>query len=187
MTERSERVRREVLGATLELLGDDGVERLTIESVSARSGVAKTTIYRHWPTKFELVIDAVGMHDQPVPTPDTGELRSDLYAYFATVLDMQLQARMTPIIATLLDAAQRDPEYARLHERLSRERTQPLRTLLELAQLRGHLGPGVVLDDCVEMLLGPLLSRALVARRQITEEFLEFVVETFLAALATER
>lgn len=186
MTDRSERVRREVLGATLELLRDDGVERLTVESVSARSGVAKTTIYRHWPTKFELVIDAVGMHDQPVPTPDTGELRSDLYAYFATVLDLQLQARMTPIIATLLDAAQRDPEYARLHEHLSRERTQPLRTLLELAQLRGHLHPGVVLDDCVEILLGPLLSRALVARRPITGDFLEFVVETFLAALATE-
>ena len=81
---RVERSRQAILEATLQLLARDGdVGSLTVEAVAARSGVAKTTIYRHWPTKQALVVDAVRVVCFPeAATPNTGDLRADLVACF---------------------------------------------------------------------------------------------------------
>ena len=183
MTERSDRVRGRVLDATVEILCEAGVQGLTIEQVAARSGIAKTTIYRHWPTRPDLVLDAVTSLDAPIPTPNTGDLVADLRACFSMVLDGTLQDRMGRIVPSLLDAAQRDPGYARLHDTVIAEREQPVRTILELAQLRGELPDDVDLDDAVEMLIGPLISRALMTRRDVTQDFLDTVIRTVVAGL----
>ena len=69
---RSEDARRRVLAATAELVAERGVAQLTIEEVAARSGVAKTTIYRHWPGRTTLILDVVNAHFEHIGTPDTG-------------------------------------------------------------------------------------------------------------------
>ena len=187
MSERSERVRSSVLDAAVGVLCDVGVQALTIEEVANRSGIAKTTIYRHWPSKPELILDAVASLSAPIPTPNTGDLMSDLRVCFSVVLDRTLQDRMGRILPALLDAAQRDPEYARLHDQMLAERQQPIRTILELAQLRGALPAGSDLGDVVEMLIGPLMIRGFMARREVTEEFVDLVIETVIAGLRAGR
>jgi AcrR family transcriptional regulator len=184
VSERAERVRRSVVDTTLELLDECGVAGLSVEQLAARSGVAKTTIYRHWPHKIDLVVEAMTAHREAVPTPNSGDLRADLRACFQFVRDREFQARMGRIMPSLLDAAQRDPEFAELHERLTFQSKQPLRTVLELAQLRGHLRDDVDLDDAVDLVLGPLVSRSLLSRAAIDERFLDLVVDAAVRALA---
>lgn len=183
MGERSDRVHRGVLEAAVEILCEGGVQGLTIEQVAARSGIAKTTIYRHWPSKPELILDAVASLCTPFQTPNTGDLEDDLRTCFSVVLDRTLQDRIGRIVPSLLDAAQRDPEYARLHDRIISEREQPIRTILELGRLRGVLPGTVDLDDVVEMLIGPLILRGLLVRREVTQEFVDLVLETVVVGL----
>ena len=79
---RSDEARRKALDAARELILDKGVVNLTIEDVAAVSGVAKTTIYRHWPERTALIVDTVNAMFEHLRTPDTGSLRGDLEAFF---------------------------------------------------------------------------------------------------------
>src|SRR3954454_17804776 len=76
---RSERVRSSVLAAAQELLAEGGYDALRVEDVASRAGVHKTTVYRRWPTKADLVMAVVeGRSEERVPVPDTGSLEDDL-------------------------------------------------------------------------------------------------------------
>src|SRR5436190_2605757 len=97
---RSEEARRKALAAATDLIVERGVANLTIEEVAHRSGVAKTTIYRHWPERASLVLDTVRACFAAVPTPDTGTLRGDLDAYFAG----RMMADLTGTVGDLMPA-----------------------------------------------------------------------------------
>jgi AcrR family transcriptional regulator len=184
MSERTERVRGAVLPAVVDLLDQCGVVGLTVEAVAARSGVAKTTIYRHWPTKADLTLEALGTLHENLPTPNTGDLRKDLRACFVEVTEHELDDRKRRIFGSLLDAAQRDPEYADLLNDINAERMQPLRTVLELAQHRGQLRADVDLDEVADLVIGPVLARILVSRRPVDGPFIDLVVDAFVDGLS---
>jgi AcrR family transcriptional regulator len=184
MSERTERVRGAVLAATVDLLDQCGVHGLTVEAVAARSGVAKTTIYRHWPTKADLTIDALASLQSVVPTPNTGDLRKDLRACFVEVTEHELDDRKRRIFGSVLDAAQRDAEYAALLDKMNAELMQPLRTVLELAQHRGQLRDDVDVHEVADLVIGPVLARVLVSRRQIDEPFIDLVIDALVDGLA---
>ena len=78
---RSEEAHRAIVEATLTLLDEGGYTALTIEAVAERAGVGKTTIYRRWPSKLELVVEAVGELRPPGPPDDTGSLAGDFAAF----------------------------------------------------------------------------------------------------------
>ncbi len=183
MRARSAAARDAVLTATVELLADAGVEGLHIEQVAARSGVAKTTIYRHWPTKADLVVDAVSSCVVPVATPNSGDLPADLLAVVAGMRDAMVASGLAEVVPALLAAARTDPELAALHERLDQDRETPVRTVLELAQLRGELPSALDLDQASELFIGPLLLRLLFSHQPPSDDHLAFVVDTVLAGL----
>src|SRR5687767_15007682 len=84
---RSARVREAVLSATTAVLAEDGYERLSIETVAVRAGVHKTTVYRRWPTRAQLVVDALQERsERNVPVPDTGTFAGDLDALARSVV-----------------------------------------------------------------------------------------------------
>ena len=127
---RSEEARRKALAAATDLIVERGVANLTIEEVAARSGVAKTTIYRHWPERASLIIDTVRATFEHVGTPDTGSLRGDLEAYFGGMVRADLNGKVGKIMPCLIDAAARDPEIELLLDRISVERQQPILTIV---------------------------------------------------------
>ncbi|MCU0268614.1 MAG: TetR/AcrR family transcriptional regulator [Acidimicrobiales bacterium] len=186
MASRSDRARDAVLTATVELLEEVGVERLSIEKVASRSGVAKTTIYRHWPTKADLIVSAVRGVAVAVPTPNTGDVRADLISCIRSLHVAVVESGMVRILPSLLDAAQRDPEVADLQDRIHDERDVPIRTVLELAQLRGDLPAGIDVDDAADLLLGPLMLRTLLTRESLDDAFVALVVDTVLRGLGVE-
>src|SRR5260370_18750172 len=81
---RSAQAQKAIIDATLELLAEEGFQGLSIEAVAARAGVGKTTIYRRWSSKEELVMEAIRQVQIDVPVMDTGNFRNDLAALLQT-------------------------------------------------------------------------------------------------------
>ena len=104
--------RERVLTTTLDLLTETGLGELTIDDISRRSGVAKTTIYRHWPNRSALVIDACSRMTDGQEAPDTGSLEGDLRAVLTGIADLLGTARWSSILPSIIDAAEHDPEFS---------------------------------------------------------------------------
>jgi len=160
---RIERSRCAVLEATLALLAESGYGAVTIEAVAARSGVAKSTIYRHWSGRVELIHDAFLELKPPVVPPCEGDAREQVIAVlenFARNAGQSLWARCLP---SLIDAAARDPEAARLHNELSCRGRQSLLDLLAAGVANGDLPPDLDPELMTEALAGPILLRMLLS------------------------
>ncbi len=93
---------RKALDAARDLLLAQGPDAFTVDAVAQRSGVAKTTIYRHFASAHDLMVAAIGSLIEPLPTPNTGSLRDDLLALFRSRLDNANDAKLRPLIVGLL-------------------------------------------------------------------------------------
>ena len=179
---RVRRSRERVLRATAELLGESGVGGVSVDEVARRSGVAKTTIYRHWPTRAELVIDACSQLSADLEVPDTGGVEGDLTALLATVADLLRTARWSSVLPSIVDAAERDPDLAGVHRRIQRGHAAPVRAVLARAVGRGELPPGVDPAAMTAELLGPLFYRRWFSREALDAPFVRRVVRDVLRA-----
>src|SRR5579863_2637261 len=99
--------RERVLTTTLDLLTEAGLDDLTIDDISRRSGVAKTTIYRHWPNRSALVIDACShMTDGDEAPPDTGSLEGDVRAILTNIAELLGTARWASVVPSIVAVAE---------------------------------------------------------------------------------
>jgi AcrR family transcriptional regulator len=176
--------RERVLTTTLDLLTETGLGELTIDDISRRSGVAKTTIYRHWANRSALVIDACSrMTDAQQAPPDTGSLEGDLRAILAGIAELLGTARWSSILPSIVDAAEHDPEFAGIHSRIQHGHAVPLRAALERAALRGEIPPAADRNAIAAALLGSLFYRRWFSREQIDAEFTEMIIRNAIAGL----
>jgi AcrR family transcriptional regulator len=183
---RSEEARRKALAAAQDLIIERGVANLSIEEVAARSGVAKTTIYRHWPERAALIIDTVRSTFEHVTTPDTGSLRGDLETYFGELVRADLGGKMGKLIPCLIDAAARDPEIEMLLDRIAVERQQPVMTIIARAQERGELPPGLDRDVVIGTVIGPIVFRKVLLRRPVDADYVARCLDVILPGLAAK-
>ena len=133
------RSRATVLATAVHLLAERGIAGTTIEAISERCGVAKTTIYRQWDNQATLVMDAFASVLAPPPDPDTGSLRGDLLALLAGYAMALTEGPATGLMFALIDAAERDPAYAALHRREAGARHAVIRTVITRGITRGEL------------------------------------------------
>src|SRR5580692_2174716 len=134
---RVRRSRDRVLTTAFELLSESGVGGFTVDEVSRRSGVAKTTIYRHWPSREALVIDAASRISAEQEVPDTGSLEGDVTALLVNLGHVLGTARWSSVVPSIVDVAERDPEFAGIHGQIQRGHAAPLREIIERAVGRG--------------------------------------------------
>ncbi len=180
--------RERVLTATLDLLTEAGLGGLTIDDVSERSGVAKTTIYRHWSSRNSLIVDAcLRMADGDDDPPDTGSLEGDVKAILTNLAELLASARWSSILPSIVDAAERDPEMAEVHSRLQRWHAAPLRAALERAALRGEIPPEADHSAIVAALRGPLYFRRWFSREPINDSFVDLIVQGVLSGVRRDR
>jgi AcrR family transcriptional regulator len=179
---RSDRVRQSVLDTTADLVAELGVERTTIDEVANRSGVAKTTIYRHFESKQALVVEAVHACTQIPVVTDTGSLRDDLISCFSGMSKASYEGRLGDMMLSLMDAAQRDPELGRLVRAQADQRRRFATRVIEQAVERGDLPADLDVDLIVTLLSGPLVYTKLVRRQRVTDELVASVVDSVLAA-----
>ena len=180
---RAVRSRQVITDTAVELLVEHGLTGTTIEAISARSGVAKTTIYRHWPDKRALLLAAVEATIPAAALPDSGSLHGDLEVFTDDLARIVTTPPTSALIPALIDAAERDTEVASLLAHFTAERRKPLRAAIGRAIERGELQSDRDLDVIDDLLLGPLFYRRLLSRRPITPEFTKIVTNMLVAAL----
>jgi AcrR family transcriptional regulator len=187
---RSQGSRRAILAAALNLVGDVGYAKLSIEGIAAAAGVGKQTIYRWWPSKGSLLLDAFltladdGHDGATAGLPDTGDLAADLKLVLrATVAelndpryDLPMRALHTEIVHDPALAA----DYAK---RLDEPMRELKKDRLRAAQRAGQLAEDVNLDVAVDMLFGPILNRWLQRTGPLTPDYADQVVDTALRGL----
>jgi AcrR family transcriptional regulator len=181
---RIERSRHHVLSAAVDLLREVGYGRLTIEAVAARSGVAKSTIYRHWPGKAELVTDAfLTLKPRSVPPPP-GPVRDRVTAVLTSIVEsLTVPTNLACVMPALIDAAERIPEMATLSCRLAEESAVSLRGVLDDAVEGGELPPGTDTGLLADSLVGPIMLCRLFHREPITVDDVPTLVEQTLPAI----
>src|SRR5436305_2499197 len=133
------RTKEAVLATTYHLMSEGGLGGVNIEEVARRSGVAKTTIYRHWPSRSALLLDACSRLGPRPEVPDTGSLGGDLTALVTRLADQLRTASWPAILPSIIDAAERDSEIAQLHARLQAGFSAPYLAVIERAKKRGEL------------------------------------------------
>ncbi len=158
---RVERSRRVILEAVLEELGTVGYGALTIESVAARAGVGKSTIYRHWPGKLALVEDAFRTLKAKALIPDEGTLRDRITAFLEQVAGLVEQSTYSACMPALIDAAERDPQVREFHCAFSTERVAVLVDVLRKAVDDGELPKDTNTQMLADALIGPIVMRRL--------------------------
>lgn len=131
-----------ILRATFELLGETGYQGLRVDAVAARAQASKATLYRHWPTKAGLVLDAINCCKLEEPPPrDTGNLRCDLMEWFGHIA-RSMTGHDGPIIAGLFMAMRTDPELAAELRALRDSKVPFAEAICARAESRGELKPG---------------------------------------------
>jgi AcrR family transcriptional regulator len=162
---RSERSKQAILDATRELLAEEGgVRSLTIEAVAARSGVAKTTIYRRWRDKWELALDAamidmLSSFDDPV---DVGDTRKELITFVNSAVRTLGSKPYGPALQGLASEVATDPELARVYQEYVVEpRRLQIQAVIERGIERGDLRRDTDPRMIQELLIGPIYYRLL--------------------------
>jgi AcrR family transcriptional regulator len=183
---RSELARRAVLAAATELLLTQGPGAVSMDAVAARAGVSKATIYRWWPTKETLTLDALYFQlTEPTPEPpDTGTLRGDLTELLTGWIARVGGRPFGRVLGTLITEAATDPVFGGLYrERYVEPRRAQARLLFERAIARGEIGAGTDVEAAVDLVYGPLYHRLLHGHAPLTQEFAATVVDVVVAGL----
>jgi AcrR family transcriptional regulator len=170
---RSAEAQRAVLAAARELFEEGGYSAATIEAVSARSGVAKTTIYRRWPNRASLLVEVLAeVHAAAVPLPAGGEPVRALVSELRDAAGA-LNGLTGRLLSTLLGEAQHDPEVgAELLDGLFRPRRAATARVIRRAQEKGTIRSDIPPDIAADLFFGPLFYRMLVRHDPVTKAFM---------------
>lgn len=166
---RNEHSRRKILDAAIAVVAERGYEGSSMERIAERAGVGKQTIYRWWPSKGAVILEALEelvVKVTPLPLQDTSDIVDDLRHQMQLAMLLLNSPDFGPAFRAVVAAAQSDPALARqCHDKLIELRAAPLRALLAQAQAHGKLRSGVDLDTVIDMLFGVLFYRVLLQTR----------------------
>ena len=182
---RSQEADRAILTATVDLLAERGLDGMSIEEVAARAGVGKATIYRRWPSKGLLALDAfVVSFAEQQPLPDTGTLRGDLVAALSAWVRAVTGTSMGRMLTGLIAEAQHDPELrAAWRDRVLEPLRAQHRVMLDRAVARGEIPASVDQDVVLDLFFGAAQHRLLLGHLPLTEDFIDEVVDVILRGI----
>jgi AcrR family transcriptional regulator len=186
---RSDRARVAVLHAADDLLVERGYAGVTIEGIAARAGVAKQTIYRWWPSKFEILMDTF-LEDAAgaLKIPDTGTVEGDLRAHLRQLARFLSAEPAGRVMLALIGQSQHDADMARaFQQRFGDERRALDRTILQRGAARGDLRPDTDLDLVIDLIYGPVYHRVLLTGLPVDDQFIDGLIDHVLAAIAAPR
>jgi AcrR family transcriptional regulator len=183
---RSERAHRAIVDATKELLDEQGYVATSIDQIARRAGVGKQTIYRWWPNKAAVVLEAhAEQAAERNATPDTGDLRGDLRAIATSFSHNLSDTAVGRVCVELIGEAQVDEAFAESYrEVFVTARRAAVRELLERARGRGEVRAGVDAELALDMFFGPIWYRRLVRHAPLTREFAHELADALADAVA---
>ncbi len=162
--------------ATIEVFAESGYEGLRIESVAERGGVAKSTLYRRFPCKTDLVQHALSSAIDELACPHTGSLVEDLFTMLQRMRDKFVSDTMGRAVPALVDAAARHPDLRELHRRFIAERRRSGLQRLTAAVDSGDLPDGTDAELLMDQLGGPVFYRSFVSGGDLSDATLRLLV-----------
>ncbi len=187
---RSVRANRAILQATIELLVEIGYGSMSVEAVAARAQVGKATIYRRWPSKKELVAEALRQLSEDVRLPDTGNTHDDLITLLHDFRRATSTSFIGPMIGRIISAAIGNPEFMTIYwDNVIFPRRKAVTEILLRGQERGDLRTDLDMELVLDMLPGTLVYRSLISRHGldgIGSIVPEALVDTLWAGIASE-
>lgn len=182
---RNQRCHQAILTAAAELLEEKGFAGVSIEAIAARAGVGKQTIYRWWPNKTAVMLEAyAACFDEKISLPDTGSVKADLHQILQQLCVLITQTPAGQAIAGLIAEAQTDLEVAQMvREHFVARRRAVIRTVLERGIERGELRSTVDLDLAIDSLCGPLWYRLLLNHAPLNEAFTTGLIAQLLCGI----
>jgi len=182
---RSEQADRAIIDAALSLFAESGPEGLCIERVAARAGVGKATIYRRWPGKEDLLLDAIAALKTPLPEPAGRSAREDLVALLGAMCEETADPRRARQFALLLGEGAKYPRLmARYLETVVEPRREVIRTVLRRGIATGELRPDLDVEAALFMLAGAVIARRGPEMGAVPPGYPERVVDELLRGLA---
>jgi AcrR family transcriptional regulator len=171
---RSTSADRAIVSATIEMLLEDGYERITMAGVAQRAGVSTATLYRRYESKVDLVVGCITTLKDEFEQPyDTGSLAGDLRA-LAEDGCVAFTSDNGRLIKGLIGEVQRNPELAdAMRQRMVAHRTGKARRVIDAAVERGEITCPADPDLALEMIIGPFIYRALVTGEPFDDQFAE--------------
>ena len=174
---RSQASEDAILDATLELLSDCGYRDVTVEAIALRAGASKSTIYRRWPTKENLVIAAFA-RSPVLRAPARGDVRTQLAATIAQFARYMQETPLGGVLPALVAERARNPALDHALQPLVRLRRAPIADILVAAVARGELPAGIDVEVVLDLLMGPVLQRIMVMGARVDRRFIDAVVRT---------
>ncbi|MET9966980.1 TetR/AcrR family transcriptional regulator [Streptomyces sp. NPDC006356] len=182
---RSEQSAQAVTQAALDLCKESGYRKLSIEGIAARAGVGKNTIYRWWPSKAAVLMDAMlSTMAMDATFPDTGDIRADMTAQITAGVRALAGPEIGPHYRALIGEAQHDHAIAdALRERLITPLSEAAADRIHCAQQHGQLREDVEPDLIIELLYGPVYHRWLLTGRVPDKRRIAAIVDTVVTGL----
>jgi len=175
---RSEESRQAILNAAAELVAEVGYAGLSIEGIAARSGTGKQTIYRWWPSKADVLLEALAEKaDLHIPIPDEGSYAADLRAFLAASFALGRKPQVIEVLRALMAESQINPEFGeRFRAGFLRRRRDALGVLVDRALARGDLPPVPRAATIADLVFGLIWYRVLATREPIDERQIDELV-----------
>jgi AcrR family transcriptional regulator len=182
---RSEQSRSAVLRATSELINEVGLRAMTTDEIAGRSGVSKATIYKWWPNKYAVAVEAfLSEMATNSPDPDTGSAREDFRGALRGLIRFY-RSKSGRAFAQLIGEAQFDPQIGvELREHLIGSRRELVRAILDRGIARGELRPDIDPEVAIDLIFGPPMYRLVAGHAPLTGRAADAIVDAAMRGLA---
>jgi AcrR family transcriptional regulator len=175
---RSETSQQAILTAALELVAETGYAGLTIEGIASRAGVGKQTIYRWWPSKADVLLEASAVKaDLHVPVVDHGSYRADLRAFLQASYRLANQPQLGDLLRAMMAEAQIDPEFGnRFRIAFLERRREAFAVITNRARHRGDLPDRPAAGTVADVVFGIIWYRVLATHQPLDDDLVEDLV-----------
>jgi AcrR family transcriptional regulator len=182
---RSQQSRKAVLRATSELIDEVGLRAMTTDEIAARSGVSKATIYKWWPNKYAVAVEAfLSAMAIESADPDTGSAHEDFRRALRGMIRFYA-SKSGRAYAQLIGEAQFDPQIgAQLRDQLIGSRRQLVRAIFDRGVARGELRPDVDPEVAIDVIFGPAMYRLVAGHAPLDDASADRIVDVAMRGLA---
>ena len=173
-----------MLTAAQAIVMERGLDAFTVDAVAAESGVAKSTIYRHFDSSDELLLASLAQTVGEVPDVDTGDTRADLIELMNQYVAMATLPGIHQLFTAVMQRGACDAAFGRLQQGLIAERKMPLRLAIQRGMAAGDIDATIDLGIVASLLEGPLIARVMHDRGEFRPGEIEQIVDLVLTAVA---
>lgn len=181
----NETIEANVFDTAMEILLEGGVDSLSVQEITKRSGVAKTTIYRRWPSAEAIGIEAMRLRfTSTYPATDTGSLAGDLAVVFRAYRELTAQPGFRRVVLSLLSASISNPALDEVRLHMESSRRDLLRPMFDAALARGEIRPELSFDQIRAIVIGPIFLMGVHDAPEMTEDDCDVLVRAACQALS---